>query len=259
MMPAGHDMRLFLPVFMALSGVMFAREAYVEEFESPGKPEAPSGMHWSRKTQLSFPVSWEQMIPGDGYARLSASRSKVDAAIRRGKTPFQTLSIGPVEPGTRLTMRAKNTAVPGLVGLFFTFFSKGTFDEIDIEIVEVDTESQSSAHGGGWTNARFNTWAEADQKTHKPGSVRKMPLRDAKGTRVSHRDGGFHIYSIEWMPGMVRFFVDGVEQARCEDYVPHRAAMLIFGFRHTPWAGEPDWQGTHTMLVDWIRIEPIAP
>lgn len=254
-------MRTILLAAAPLLGVaLFARGGYVEEFDSPGKPRAPTGMEWGRKTQLSYPVSWEDMVPGDGMARLTAERWALDRCARRRTQSFQTLSIGPVEPGSRLSMRAKNTAVPGLVGLFFTYLGQGgTFDEIDIEIVAVDTTVRPAGHGGDWTDARFNTWAEADHETLQPATLIKAPLRDADGNKVSHRDGLFHVYTIEWARDSVRYLVDGVEQARSMDFVPGRAVTLIFGFRRMPWAGEPDWEGAQTMLVDWVKIEALEP
>lgn len=252
--------KILLTVAPLLGVALVARGVYVEEFDSPGRPRAPAGMEWSRKTQLSYPVSWEDMVPGDGLARLTADRGALDRCVRRRKQSFQTLSIGPVEPGSRLSMRAKNTAVPGLVGLFFTYLSQGgTFDEIDIEIVAVDTTVRPAGHRGDWTDARFNTWAEADHETLRPATLIKAPLRDADGNKVSHRDGVFHVYTIEWASDSVRFLVDGVEQARSMAFVPARPATLIFGFRRMPWAGDPDWEGSQTMLVDWVKIEPLSP
>lgn len=249
--------KLLLPISMLLYGTLCAAGVYVEEFDSPGRPNAPLGMQWSRKTELSFPVSWEDMVPGDGVARLSAERNILERSGWRH--PFQTLSIGPVEAGSRLSMRAKNTAIPGLVGLFFTYRGGEKFDEIDIEIVAVDTTLRSPGSRAHWTDARFNTWDEADHETFHPGSIQKSPLRDADGNKVSHRDGRFHVYAIEWASDSVRFLVDGVEQARSTAFVPSRPATLILGLRCMPWAGEPDWEGTQTMLVDWVKIEPLTP
>ena len=251
--------QLLLPALLALGCVLPADGAYFEDFDSPGKPEAPAGMRWQRKTQLSFPASWEDMVPGDGFAHLKAGRGAALSACRRRGNPFQTLSIGPVGPGSRLSLRAKNMAVPGLVGLFFTYRGNGTFDEIDIEIVAADTTTGRDPSDGGWTDARFNVWVDADQETLQPGEIRKAPLRDAAGRKVSHRNGAFHIYTIEWAHDSVRFFIDGVQQTEINGRVPILPATLIFGYRRMPWAGEPDWEGEQTMLVDWIEITPLEP
>jgi hypothetical protein len=250
---------LLLSTILAFGGTVSGEGVYVEEFDSPGKPQAPVGMEWSRVTELYFPVSWDEMVPGDGYAYLKAERAIFDNGVSRGKGPFQTLSIGPVEAGSRLSIRAKNTAVPGLVGLFFTYNEQGTFDEIDIEIVASDRTVRPAGQGGNWTDARFNTWAEADLNTLRPGNIKKSPLRNAAGIKVSHRDGKFHVYTLEWKPDSVRFLVDGVEQSSTRQFVPKRPATLIFGFRHMPWAGEPDWDGYQTMQVDWVKIEALSP
>ena len=84
-----------------------------------------------------------------------------------------------------------------------------------------------------------------------------MPIVEADGRWVSHQDGKFHTYSIEWRTNSVRFIIDGVEQALIDKVVPQEPADLIVGLRQMPWAGHPDWEGYRTMLVDWIAIEPL--
>lgn len=246
-------MLLALGYGLPVSGV------YFEDFDSPGKPSAPAGMRWSRTTELSYPASWEDIIPGDGFAHLNAERIFFNGSGRCRRHPFQTLSIGPVSPGSRLSMRAKNMAVPGLVGLFFVYRGNGTFDEIDIEIVAMDITLGREQTAAGWTDARFNVWRGAQHDTLEPGEIRKAPLKDVAGRKVTHRDGEFHIYTIEWGTRSVRFVVDGVEQVEITDGVPDRPAELIFGFRRMAWAGEPDWEGSCAMLVDWVDIEPLEP
>ena len=85
----------------------------------------------------------------------------------------------------------------------------------------------------------------------------RIPITDAHGRKVSHQDGKFHIYTLEWRSGGVRFFIDNVLQTAITDGAPQPAATVIFGIRQMPWAGTPQWSGYQTMLVDWIDIEPL--
>jgi beta-glucanase (GH16 family) len=158
-------------------------------------------------------------------------------------------------------MRAKNTVIPGVGSFIFTYNSKnGVFDEIDIEIVGDDANTKPNPHPtgqDGWTDARFNAWANAKESTCKPEVSFKQPIRDAKGAKVSHQDGKFHTYAIEWRKNRIDFFIDGVHQQTITRLVPTHPATLHVGMRHMGWTGKLDWKGTRTMLVDWIRITPL--
>ena len=46
-------------------------------------------------------------------------------------------------------------------------------------------------------------------------------------------------------------------QQTITDLVPESPATLHVGMRHMSWTGPLDWAGTQTMVVDWIRVEPI--
>lgn len=237
--------------------------AYRENFDKPGRPVAPAGMTWSRVSDLCPVDWWRRIIPGDGYAYLTVLRSRlVRLPAESPKLRFQTLKLGPVGPGHRFTMRAKDAVIPGVASMIFTHREAATLDEIDIELAAHDSGSCSTAHGmdpgGGWNDIRLNVWAGADPETLVPTSQLRMPIRDARGAGVSHRDGRFHTYTIEWGRESVRFLIDGVEQATVTDLVPQGTAELHFGLRQVSWAGEAGWSGFRTMLVDWVAIEPLA-
>ena len=236
---------------------------FFEDFDRPGKPAARDGFSWERTAELTPSDGWKEMIPGDGFAHFRVKRGSLDKRPPGDVPwPFQTLSVGPVKSNHRISIRAKNAAIPGVACLLFTYREKTKFDEIDIEIVADDAESPQTGHktgpDGGWTDVRLNTWANAGTESHAPTRSIRIPITGADGERVSHRDGKFHIYTIEWKPEVVRFYIDGVLQQTIDDIVPDYPSTVIFGMRQTPWAGEPDWKGTQTMLVDWICIEPVS-
>jgi hypothetical protein len=235
---------------------------YRENFQHPGQPVAPPGYRWHYRAELAPATDWQQIVPGDGFAYLSVRRSWLERQPRnRSSWPFQTITFGPLEPGHRLTMRARDAAIPGVASMIFTHREDETLDEIDIEIAAADAEGTAPGHltgaAGGWTDVRLNTYAAADTATLLPARTLKMPIVDASGKRTSHQDGRFHTYAIEWRTNSVRFLVDGVEQAVITAVVPQRPANLIVGLRQMPWAGRAEWNGYRTMLVDWVAIEPL--
>lgn len=239
-----------------------ARE-YFEGFDEPGRPATRDGFSWNFTAELSPISGWNDIIPGDGFAHLTVERRALKRRPKGSASwPFQTLSVGPVTSNQRISIRAKNTAIPGVACMLFTYREKTKVDEIDIEIVADDTEGDDTGHrtdtGGGWTDVRLNTWANADRASLEPARSVRMPIIDAEGERVSHRDGKFHTYTIEWRPQAVRFYIDGVLQKVIDDIVPDHPSTVIFGMRQMPWAGRPEWSGSQTMMVDWISIEPVS-
>lgn len=233
-----------------------------ENFDSPGKPAGPEGVNW-RYTDQMLPVkSWEEIIPGDGflYLKIDADRGN-DRDRETERWPFQMVSLFPVSPGHRMEMRAKNTVISGVGSFIFTYQeADGIFDEIDIEIVGDDAATLPEGHRTdetGWTDARFNTWANSDVKTSRPHVTHKKPVVDASGENISHQDGQFHVYTIDWRRDRVDFFIDGVHQQTIESLVPESPARLLVGMRHMGWTGRLDWQGTRTMIIDWVRVREI--
>ena len=248
-----------LLLILAASSALPAHE-YFEGFDVPGKPAARDGIAWSYTAELS-PAGWETLVPGDGYAHLSVDRAALKDHPDGNRWPFQTLSLGPVTSNNRISIRAKNTAIPGVACLVFAYREKKSVDEIDIEIVADDTGGPLAGHrkgqDGGWTDVRLNTWANASADTLLPTRSIRKPIHDAQGRKISHQNGRFHIYTIEWKAEVVRFYIDDVLQAAIDDVTPDCPLTVIFGIRQMPWAGTPDWPGRQTMLVDWIDIEPL--
>lgn len=238
---------------------------YFEGFDSPGKPVTRDGIHWGYNDELTPVDGWKEIIPGDGYAYL-----RVNSPTLRKKSspnnpyPFQTLSLGPVGPNHRISVRAKNTAIPGVACSLFTYREKSGVNEIDIEIVSQDTKSGESDHpiggDGGWSDIRLNTWADAHEGKSgvlRPSRSIRQPIRDAGGRRLSHRDGKFHTYSLEWQSDSVTFYIDDIAQGVIRDVVPKAPSQVIIGMRRMPWAGKADWPGSQTMIIDWVDIEEL--
>jgi hypothetical protein len=239
----------------------FAQE-YFEGFDTAGKPGDRRGLVWDYRAELSPVTGWSELIPGDGYAYLTAEREFLKRRQRPwGFWPFQTLSFGPVGAGNRISMRAKNSAISGLAAMIFTYREQDTIDEIDLEITATDTESRRPHHptgpDDGWTDLRMATWIAADKQKPEPTTLIKQPARDAQGEPLSLQDDQFHVYTLEWDRREIRFFIDDVLQRIIQDQVPDRPARVIFGLRQMPWAGRADWTEPQTMTIDWVSIEPL--
>ena len=230
-----------------------------EDFAKPGQP-AENGVKWKYRTELRPVSSWEEIIPGDGFAHLTVDSDKSNDTGK--KWPFQSLSLSEIGPGHRITMRAKNTAIPGVATFVFTYSeADDKVDEIDIEIVADDAETLPENHPtdakDGWTDVRLNTWVNANPKTLEPFVTQMQPIRDANDKKVSHQDGEFHTYTIEWRKSSIRFYIDDVFQQEITSMVPDSISDVIIGMRQMKWTGKLDWPGTQTMLIDWLRIEEI--
>ncbi|MBK1792062.1 Ig-like domain-containing protein [Persicirhabdus sediminis] len=270
------------------NSLAYGQVTYFEDFAATGKPSAPQGLKWSFTDQMLPGQTWNDFVPGDGYAHITfdADPSNDTQNKPNGQKitqPFQMIHVDEVGPGHRLEMCAKGAAVVGVGGFIFTYFEdypysdsdKGV-DEIDIEIVPVDTQGTDTPNHpilpseNGWTDVRYNTWANADpDNNYKPYTYKKGSILDMDGNRVSHMDDEFHVYTIEWQnypngptgdgrDGLVVFYIDGVKQSTITYPVPESSAQILYGVRQMPaWTGDLNFQGTKTMLVDWINIQPI--
>ncbi|MBK1792061.1 Ig-like domain-containing protein [Persicirhabdus sediminis] len=264
------------------NSVAFGQISYFEDFNKAGQPSAPNGLRWTFTDQMLPGRTWNDFVPGDGYAHITFDADSSNDTPGKSQ-PFQDIAVKSVGPGHRLEMCAKGAAVVGVGGFIFTYIEDYPYsgpytgvDEIDIEVVPVDTRGTDTPNHpilpseNGWTDARFNTWANSDPDDgFKPVKSIKTSIVDIDGNRVSHMDDEFHVYTIEWQnypdgptgdgrDGLVVFYIDGVRQATITYPVPESPANLIYGVRQMPsWTGNLDFEGTKTMLIDWISIEPI--
>ena len=243
------------------AGVDAGEDLFVD-FTKPGMPKTP-GITWKIRDEMRPVKGWKSIVPGDGFAYLKIDAKQSNDKKKNGKKikyPFQMITFELVKPGSRLEMRAKGTIIPGVATFIFTYNSKnGKFDEIDIEIVGVDgnvyrKKPHSTKPGRGWTDVRLNAWAQSNVKNSKPEVSFKQPIVDKKGKKVSHADGKFHVYAIEWRKDRIDFYIDDVHQKTIKKLVPQNPTVVNVGMRHMAWTGKLDWKGTRTMVVDWIRV-----
>jgi beta-glucanase (GH16 family) len=65
------------------------------------------------------------------------------------------------------------------------------------------------------------------------------------------------VYAIDWYKDKIDFFIDGVHQHTITKAVATNASDVILGFRDLAWAGEMKWQGTKTLVIDWLKVTPL--
>ncbi|MGY6648340.1 Ig-like domain-containing protein [Wenyingzhuangia sp. IMCC45574] len=237
---------------------------YFEDFNSPGYPSnIPAGSYWTFHNEIHpSQDTWEKFIPGDGYAYI-----KVDPDTSNDLDwihPFQTLEFGGAGENHRLEVRMKGAVTDGgLVGFLFTYEQEGSiFNEVDIEIVADDSATPSHEtlpENGGWTDARFNTWRNANENSGQPFTGTMKAVVNDQNEKISLIDDEFHTYTIDWREDRIDFFIDGVLQETITTNVAEKESEIIFGFRQLPWAGNFNWTGVHTMVIDYLKIEPIEP
>jgi hypothetical protein len=253
-----------LQIALLWSSSAHAMELF-EDFKTSGKPSTSNKVKWSYVDQLRPVKDWNEIIPGDGFVHLKIDADRGnDKKSKDGKQikwPFQMIKFSSIGPGHRIEMRAKNTVIQGVASFLFTYNeTNGVFDEIDIEIVGDDGATKPNPHPTGetgWTDVRFNAWANASTKTCKPEISHKKPILDKSDKKVSHQDDRFHVYTIDWHKDRIDFLIDSVHQQTITKLVPNKTTTILIGMRHMSWTGKLDWKGTRTMIVDWVRVKPL--
>lgn len=252
-------MKLLTTSLLLMGNVLFAQTNFIEEFNKKGLPV--EGGEWSFKADINpRQTSWNKICPGDGYAYLVVDSDLTNDMDETN--PYQTITVNSVGPGHRLEVKMKGIAVQGLVGFIFTYEeSNEIFNEIDIEIVPDDAKTLPENHdidtSNGWTDARFNSWGNASVSTETPYDGLFKAITDSTGKKISLIDDKFHVYAIDWYKDKIDFFIDGVHQHTITKAVATNASDVILGFRDLAWAGEMKWQGTKTLVIDWLKVTPL--
>ncbi len=241
--------------------LILSQTTYIENFNSKGYPtNLPNGGYWKFYNEIHPSQDiWDKFIPGDGFAYI-----KVDADINNDTDPvhpYQTMVFGGGAENHRIEVRMKGAVVDGgLVAFLFTYHQTGSiFNEVDIEVVanDRDVEPHDIYPSNGWTDARFNTWRNADENTGLPISGSAKAVVNQANDKISLLDDNFHTYTIDWRSDQVDFFIDGVLQESFTTNVATGWAEIIIGYRNLPWANDFKWTGTHTLVIDYFKIEPL--
>jgi hypothetical protein len=240
-----------------------SQTTYIEGFNTKGYPaNLPNNAYWMFYNDIHpNQNNWDKFIPGDGNAYITVDADKSNDTDYT--YPYQAMVFGGIGENHRLEVRMKGAAVDGgLTAFIFTYTQTGSiFNEVDIEVVAQDLQSGIPSHDihapNGWTDARFNTWRNANEITEVPFTGSQKPVVDANNNKISLIDGEFHTYTIDWRENQVDFFIDSVLQESFNTTVATGWSEVIIGYRNLPWAGNFRWTGNHTMVIDYFKIEPL--
>lgn len=256
---------LLLIVTVFFSCFVIGQTTYTENFDSKGYPNnIPTNTYWKFFNDIHpSQTNWDAFIPGDGFAYITVDADKSNDTDET--YPYQTLVFGGVAENHKLEVRMKGAAVDGgLAAFIFTYTQTGPiFNEVDIEIVAQDLQSGIPAHDilppNGWTDARFNTWRNANENTYEPFTGSSKPIVDENNNKISLIDDEFHTYTIEWRENQVDFYIDNILQESFTTTIATGWSEIIIGYRNLPWAGDFRWTGINTMIIDYFKIEPLQP
>jgi beta-glucanase (GH16 family) len=86
---------------------------------------------------------------------------------------------------------------------------------------------------------------------------RSQPRSDQGSYLGPNFTAGYHVFTLEWAPGVMRWLVDGVERKVVTANVPDRAMYLIFNTAvGGDWPGPPNSKTVfpQAFLVDYVRV-----
>lgn len=157
----------------------------------------------------------------------------------------------------RFETRARFASGPGVVSSLFTFYDHWSDSELEDSWNELDIEFL----GGHPSQIHFNVLhaTGGNQRTTYPVP---HPVDFDASTE-------FHRYAIEWLPGVVHFYVDGTLRhsqtvAIAEElHRPQKLMMNIWPVQNTPglnkWAGVFDGAVPTAAYYDWVKVYAYTP
>jgi beta-glucanase (GH16 family) len=83
------------------------------------------------------------------------------------------------------------------------------------------------------------------------------PQKNSGNYQAADFSGDFHVYTIEWQPGVIKWFVDDIQRFESKIEVPGEPFILRVSLPVGPdWEQNPDGTSEfpQTMKVDWVRV-----
>jgi beta-glucanase (GH16 family) len=153
-----------------------------------------------------------------------------------------TLTYGKIESSIRF---ASGSGVISSLVLIYTPWPPDDWNEIDIEFL-----------GKSQNQVQFNTMINIPPAEPTTGHL-QYPHVQALGYNATAE---FHTYAMEWVPGEVRFLIDGAllhtateEMSRM--VLPQNILLTIWASEAADWAGPVDGSTVPTTVeYDWIRV-----
>lgn len=193
----------------------------------------------------------DELIENDGMLRIRAQQRTVTGTVSGAPTVFEYTS-GQISSREKfqfqygyMEIRARVPQGRGMFPSFFTLPQEVRYFPPEIDVFEM--------LGNDTTRAYLTN--------HFDGQGAYSVTRTAQGV-YEYQPGfhdGFHVYGADWQPGLVVWYVDGIERFRTSDRVtkePHKLlAQLAVGIR---WQ-DNDFVDTSTQIpshfdIDYIRV-----
>lgn len=207
--------------------------------------------YWHGRTHANHEL---QYYASDGYAlkdgqlRLTARPVSADARSKTAGLPYTSGMISSFGKFAQqygwFEMRARIPKGKGYWPAFWLLPDDKRWPP-EIDILEILGHQPDVAH--------FTThWRDA-QRRH---------LDDTHEWRGPDFSAGFHTFAVDWEPGLVVWYVDGIERARTSKGVPNVPMYVIANLAvGGDWPGNPDatTQFPQSMDIDYIRVYQKKP
>lgn len=222
---------------------------FQEDFDALDPARWETGSHTFGENAAQF--SPDMVTVSDGMLRIGLEENP-DPAAERSYVSGEVRTLETFLHG-RFETRVKFAAGSGVVSSLFTFYDHFSDPALDENWNELDIEFL----GGHPETIHFNVihFSDAGYKTmHQAGAETPFDPAD-----------DFHVYTIDWLPNVVHFYVDGdllhSQTNQIEEHLnlPQKLMMNVWPVQNTPglneWAGEFDESALGTAAYyDWVRV-----
>lgn len=206
---------------------------------------AVQGLNWNNEDQAYIAAN---VTIEDGCLVLTAKKEHWEGLSNRVDNPSlwvsQEYTSGEANTKRSWTygkfeIRAKVPKTQGILSAFWATPADGDWPP-EIDVMEVLGDDLATVH---FTN-HYGT--SSDHQMNSGNYISPSDLSE-----------DFHVYSIEWEPGVIRWYVDGVFRFEAKSGVPNEPFILRISL-----PVGPDWEGNPTdssvfpqkMIVDWVRV-----
>jgi beta-glucanase (GH16 family) len=222
---------------------------FQEDFDTLDPTRWETGSHTFSENAAQF--SSEMVTTADGILRIGLGENP-DPEAERNYLSGEVRTVETFLYG-RFETRAKFASGSGVVSSLFTFYDHWSDPALEENWNELDVEFL----GGHPGTIHFNVihFSDAGYKTmHQAGAETSFNPAD-----------DFHVYTIDWLPDVVHFYVDRellhsqTNQIEEQVNLPQKLMMNVWPVQSTPglneWAGEFDESALGTAAhYDWIRV-----
>ncbi|MBP7898844.1 glycoside hydrolase family 16 protein [Candidatus Gracilibacteria bacterium] len=180
---------------------------------------------------------------------VSVKKGKLELASQNG-VGAQVISKKLYTYGT-FTMKAKantDTSMSSIMYLYGESNDGNTHEEIDFELTPLNANqvSISNNHDDDWSNT------DAQNEFHRDSIV---DTKSVAGLGALKSTTKYNTYKLEWMPGVIRWYINGKRIAQQTEAVPTTPMELHLATYHMDWPGflSNNTSGKGTFFIDSFR------